>query len=80
MDMSGLLHQITSNWVNNTDSDTGNDEFRPLTYRDTLFPFLIISGGFMIVLGITLIESLTKRSGGNNGTQSERVASAWTDH
>ena len=69
MDMSGLVHQITSNWVNST--DTSNDEFRSLTYQDAFFPFLIISGGFMIVLGITLIETIMKRSRG------KRVA--WVD-
>ena len=77
MDMSGLLHQITSNWVNNTDNDIRSDEFRSLGYQDTLFPFLIISGGFMIVLGITLIETIMKRPEDDTNTVSKRVA--WTD-
>ena len=77
MDMSGLLHQITSNWVNNTDNDIGSDEFRSLGYQDTLFPFLIISGGFMIVLGITLIETIMKRPQEKTDSVSKRVA--WAD-
>ena len=77
MDMSGLLHQITSNWVNDTNNEIGSDEFRSLGYQDTLFPFLIIGGGFLIVLGITLIETIMKRLGGNTDIPSDRVA--WTD-
>ena len=60
MEMSGLLHQITSNWVNNTDSGS-NDEFRSLGYQDTLFPFIIISGGCLCVFGLILIETAMKR-------------------
>ena len=61
MEMSGLLHQITSNWVNNTGGDVGNDEFRSLGYQDTLFPFLIICGGSLCVFGLILIETAVKR-------------------
>ena len=77
MDMSGLLHQITSNWVNNTNKDIGSDEFRSLGYQDTLFPFLIISGGFMIVIVLTLIETIMKRPEEHIETVSKRVA--WAD-
>ena len=59
--MSGLLHQITSNWVNNTDSNAGNEEFRSLGYQDTLFPFLIIVGGCLCVFGLILIENAMKK-------------------
>ena len=77
MDMSGLLHQITSNWVNDTNNEIGSDEFRSLGYQDTLFPFLIISGGIMIVLAITLIEAIMKRPEEKTGTVSKKVA--WAD-
>ena len=78
MEMSGLLHQITSNWVNDTGSSAGNEEFRSLGYLDTLFPFLIICGGCVGVFGLILIEIIMKKPRRN--TNSMASGSAWIDH
>ena len=78
MEKSGLLHKITANWVNTTGSDGGNDEFRSLGYQDTVFPFLIIFGGFISVFGLILIEVTMKRQREN--TNPESSGTAWIHH
>ena len=75
MEMSGLLHKITADWVNNTGSDAVNEEFHSLGYQDTLFPFLIISGGCLFVFGLILIETIIKRPRSN--TNSAALGTAW---
>ena len=59
MEMSGLLHQITSNWVNKTSTNEGSD-FLSLGYQDTFFPFLVMLGGCVLALGLILIEPMVK--------------------
>ena len=63
MDISGLRHQITSKWVNNTaqEADPKTDGFRSLGHQDTLFPFLIIFGGCLCGVGIILFENLMRK-------------------
>ena len=75
MEMSGLLHQITSNWVNNTDTDDGSNDFHSLGYQDTFFPFLVMLGGCVLTLGLILIEPMVKGRKEDN----ESCPNRWAD-
>ena len=63
MDISGLRHQITTNWVNNTgdEADPHDDDFRSIGHQDTLVPFLMIFGGCLCGIGCILIENIMKK-------------------